>query len=130
MKVIRATSKKMIPMKSNLRQGIAVLALLTSTGVAIAADAGSTSKDHLNLTSAQQKEIWQSVSKQNMKGTTPTGFRPAVGAVVPGSIQLHAMPGDATKQVPAVRSYEYTMLQNEVLLIDPTSKKIVDIIRQ
>jgi len=117
-------------MKPNLRHGIAVLALLTGTGVAIAADTGATSKDHLNLTSAQQKEIWQSVNKQNMKDATPSGFRPAVGQVVPGSIKLHAMPLDATKQVPAVRSYDYAMLQNDVLLIDPTSKKIVDIIRQ
>ena len=117
-------------MNLNLRHGIAVLALLTSAGVAIAADTGATSKDQLSLTNAQQKEIWQSVSKQNMKDTTPAGFRPAIGTVVPGSMKLHALPGDATRQVPAVRSYDYVMVQNDVLLIDPTSKKIVDIIRQ
>ena len=117
-------------MKPNLRQGIAVIALLTSAGVAIAADTGATSRDPLSLTSAQQKEIWQSVNKQNMKDATPSGFRPAVGQVVPGSIKLHAMPGDATRQVPAVKSYDFVMLQSDVLLIDPASKKIVDIIRQ
>jgi len=120
----------MIQMTSNLRHAIVVLALLTSTGIAIAAETGPSSKDQLNLTNAQQKEIWQSVNKQNMKDTTPAGFRPTVGAVVPSSIKLHALPGDATRQVPAVKSYDYAMLQNDVLLIDPTSKKIVDIIRQ
>ena len=117
-------------MNSNLRQGIAVIALLTSAGVAMAANTGATSKDPLSLSSAQQKEIWQSINKQNMKDTTPAGFRPAVGGVVPSSIKLHAMPGDATRQVPAVKSYDFVMLQNDVLLIDPASKKIVDIIRQ
>jgi hypothetical protein len=46
-------------MKYQLRLGVAAFALLAGAGVAMAADAGSTSKDHLNLTSAQQKDIWQ-----------------------------------------------------------------------
>ena len=117
-------------MKSQLRLGVAALALLTSAGIAIAADAGSTSKDHLNLTSAQQSEIWQSVNKQNMKEPTPAGFKAMVGEVVPTSIKLHALPNDATRGVPAVRSYEFAMLQDQVLLVDPQSKKIADIIRQ
>lgn len=117
-------------MKVQLRQGIAALALLTTASVAFAAGPGSMSTDHLNLTSAQQKEIWQSVSKQSMKGTPPAGFKATVGEVVPSSIKLHALPSEATRQVPAVTWYDYAMLQNEVLLVDPKSKKIADIIRQ
>jgi hypothetical protein len=120
----------MLPMKCQLRLGVAALALLAGAGVAMAADAGSTSKDHLNLTSAQQKDIWQSVSKQNMKETTPAGFKAMIGELVPTSIKLHALPSDATREVPAIKPYEFAMLQDQVLLVDPKSKKIADIIKQ
>jgi hypothetical protein len=117
-------------MKYQLRLGVAAFALLAGAGVAMAADAGSTSKDHLNLTSAQQKDIWQSVSKQNVKETAAVPFKAMIGEVVPTSIKLHALPSDATREAPAVKSYEFAMLQDQVLLVDPKSKKITDIIRQ
>ena len=117
-------------MKYQLRLGVAALTLLAGAGIAIAADSGSTSRDHLNLTNAQQKEIWQSVSKQNARETAPAGFKAMVGEVVPTSIGLHALPSDATRQVPAVKSYDFAILQDQILLVDPTSKKIADIIRE
>ena len=75
-------------MKYQLRLGVAAFALLAGAGVAMAADAGSTSKDHLNLTSAQQKDIWQSVSKQNVKETAAVPFKAMIGEVGPTSIKL------------------------------------------
>jgi hypothetical protein len=117
-------------MKAQLRQGILATALLTSASVAFAAVPGSASQDNLNLSSAQQKEIWQSVSKQNMKETPPVGFRATMGEVVPSSVQLHALPSEAARKVPAVTWYDYAMLQNQLILVDPKSKKIAEIIRQ
>jgi hypothetical protein len=35
-----------------------------------------------------------------------------------------------TRQVPAVKLDQYAMMQSQLLVVDPTSKKIVDIIRQ
>lgn len=86
--------------------------------------------DRLNLTSAQRQEIWQSVSKQAAKETTPAGFTAKVGEAVPSAVKLQALPSSLSSQVPAVKPYEYAMLQNQVLIVDPSSKKIVDIITQ
>ena len=86
--------------------------------------------DRLNLTSAQRQEIWQSVSKQAAKETPPAGFTAKVGEAMPNAVKLQPLPNSVSSQVPAVKPYEYAMLQNQVLIVDPSSKKIVDIITQ
>jgi hypothetical protein len=86
--------------------------------------------DRLNLTATQRHELWQSLSKQAAKESAPTGFTAKVGEAVPSSIKLQSLPSNVSSQIPAVKSYDYALLQNELLIVDPSSKKIVDIITQ
>ena len=86
--------------------------------------------DRLNLTSAQRQEIWQNISKQAAKETPPAGFTAKVGESVPSTVKLQPLPSSLSSQVPAVKPYEYAMLQSQLLIVDPSSKKIVDIITQ
>jgi hypothetical protein len=88
-----------------------------------------TANDHLTLTSAQRHELWQGLSKQ-AKESAPAGFMAKVGEAVPGSIKLQSLPASLSSQIPAVKSYDYAMLQSELLIVDPTSKNVVDIITQ
>ena len=87
-------------MKSYLAYSVAVFVLRATTGLATAA----TTSDHISLTTAQQKEIWQRVSKESTKQTALSGFNAAVGATIPSSVTLQAFPSDVTRQVPAVKS--------------------------
>jgi hypothetical protein len=95
----------------------------TTTGAA-------TTNDRLNLTSAQRHELWQSISNQAAKENAPAGFTAKVGDAVPSSVKLELLPPNLTSQIPAVKSYDYALMQNDLLIVDPTSKKIVDIITQ
>ena len=117
-------------MNGNFRCGLAALALIASAGIATAAGTTATSSDRLNLSNTQRHEIWQSLSKQAAKENAPAGFKAMVGETAPGSIKLQPLPGDVSSRVPAVKSYDYAMLQNQVLIVDPSSKKIVDIVSQ
>jgi Protein of unknown function (DUF1236) len=118
-------------MNRNFCYGLAALIVTASTGVAAAAGVtGSATSDHLNLTSAQRHEIWQTVSKQAAKENAPTGFKAMVGETAPGSIKLQALPSDVSSRIPAMKWYDFAMLQNQVLIVDPSSKKIVDIVTQ
>jgi hypothetical protein len=94
----------------------------TTTGAA-------TANDHLTLTSAQRHELWQGLSKQ-AKESTPAGFTAKLGETVPGSIKLQSLPANLGSQVPGAKSYDYAMLQSELLIVDPTSKNVVDIITE
>ena len=119
-------------MNAYIRSGMAVLALVASAGVATAAGMSNSAAatDHLNLTGAQQKEIWQGVSQQASKETAPASFKATVGEVAPTSIKLQPLPTKVSNEVPAVKSYDYAMLQNQVLIVDPSSRKIVDIVNR
>jgi hypothetical protein len=88
-----------------------------------------TATDHPTLTSAQRRELWQGLSKQ-AKESAPAGFTAKVGEAVPNSIKLRSLPANLSSQIPAVKSYDYAMLQSELLIVDSASKNIVDIITQ
>jgi hypothetical protein len=118
-------------MNIHIRNTATALALLlASVGSAVAADSGAMAPNNrLNLTSTQEHSIVQSVNKQNAKAAQlPSGFKAAVGEAVPTSIPLHALPSDAASQVPAAKLYEYAKLQNQLLIVNPKDRKIVDII--
>jgi hypothetical protein len=84
----------------------------------------------LRLTPAQRTTILNAVLAESAKITPPPKFQAAVGAQVPPSIELRTLPSVAMAQAPELRSLQYTMSQNQVLLVDPTTMRVVDIIRQ
>jgi hypothetical protein len=120
-------------MRIQLHSAVTTVALLATVGAAAAATSSSTMKsanDMLNLTSTQRHEIYQDVGKQKMSQTAPAGFTAKLGEAVPSSVRLNPLPASATKQVSAVKSYDYAKLGNEVLIVNPSSKKIADVIQR
>jgi hypothetical protein len=115
-------------MKPLVRSGIIVLALLAGIGVAGAASVRSAGLD--GLTDAQRREIWEGVSKHPTNEGLPAGFKAEVGETVPGSIKMEPLPNDVSAAVPAVKRYDFAMAQSQVLIVDPSSKRIVDILSQ
>jgi hypothetical protein len=82
----------------------------------------------LKLTPAQKQTIYTSISSQKQKETAPPDFRAAIGAVVPGSVQLQPLPKTLVELVPELKNFEYAMVANQVLLVDPKNKQVVEII--
>jgi hypothetical protein len=115
-------------MKTLVRNGIIALALLAGMGAAGAASVRSAGFD--GLTDAQRQEIWQGVSKQPTNEGSPAGFKAEVGGTVPGSIKVKPFPNDVNAAVPVVKSYDFAMAQGQVLIVDPSSKRIVDMLSQ
>jgi hypothetical protein len=81
------------------------------------------------LTPAQRSAIFSAVSKDDAKATPALAFNPVIGTKVPASIALYALPANTLVDIPAVRPYEYTFVKNQVVLVDPTTMEVVDIIR-
>jgi hypothetical protein len=105
--------------------------LLCSIAAASAAGTGPflVASDDFVLTGAQEHLMWQRLVRPSANiTTTPSGLIAAVGATVPASIALHALPATVIRQVPAVRPYKYAMLGKALLIINPTDRVIVDVI--
>jgi hypothetical protein len=79
------------------------------------------------LSPAQRNAIYAEVSKDKSK-TSPKDFSPVVGADVPPMIELYTLPDDALAAVPAAKLYKYTMVENRVVVVDPTKMRVIDVI--
>jgi uncharacterized protein DUF1236 len=81
----------------------------------------------LILSPAQRTAIYDRVSKDKSK-VAPKDFSPVIGADVPPMIELYMLPDEAVAGVPAAKLYKYTMVENKVVLVDPTKMRIIDVI--
>jgi hypothetical protein len=115
-------------MKSLFAVGATALAL----AVAVFLGVITAERIHLGfaLSADEELDIYQQVRKSASKEAVPAGFRPEIGAKVPGSIALDSLPGDLTNHVPALRKYDYVMAQNRVVLVDPATRNVVDVLTE
>jgi len=50
------------------------------------------------------------------------------GAVLPAEIQLHRLPAEVEERDQQLRGYQYTLVGDDVLIVDPRSRQIIDVI--
>jgi hypothetical protein len=81
----------------------------------------------LVLTPAQRRAIYAAVTKDKSK-TAKTGFEPKVGADVPPMLELNPLPDEITAENQTAKLFEYTIVQDKVVLVDPTRMRVVDVI--
>jgi hypothetical protein len=131
-------------MTDRLRLGTMALAVLGTVSVAVAQvpsttpgapgapglNQGAITSQKVQLSPAQKTAIFNAVSKDKSKIVAPGNFRASIGAQVPASIELYALPPDAVANAQAASSYRYTMVNNQVVLVDPLTMQVIDIIRQ
>ena len=90
----------------------------------------SMAKDNLSLTPAQEKLAWRDLSKQGASQRAPSNFSTSSGTTVPNDVTLRPIPRSAARQLPALKPYEYARLPNEILIVNPTDKKVVGVINR
>lgn len=93
---------------------------------------GTAQKAALRLTDAQKQQILQALLARNTLDKAPEGFVPEPGAKVPSQqkLPLHPLPADVVQKVPALKEYEYAKLEHAVLIVDPMTQQVVDVIPQ
>jgi hypothetical protein len=125
-------------MKSSLRWGAVVLSLAVGAGIAAAQTRspdpmpGAVSPvdpAQLQLSPEQKTAILTAVRQQKANIRPSVEFSVAIGEMVPPSIELYMLPDNALSTVPQAKSVKYTMVQNQVVLVDPTTMRIVDVLR-
>jgi hypothetical protein len=115
---------------------LAATAFLSSTCV-YAQSAGSDEavgptgaiEPHLALTPEQRSEIYHAVLQQPVRGSGP-GITAAIGARVPPSAALQALPDQAALGSAALGLLKYAMVANDVVLVDPIRMRVVDVIHR
>ena len=82
------------------------------------------------LNEGQREQVWQAVMARATDDKLPADFQPAVGAKVPTQkkLPLHPLPRPLANQVPVLKQYYYAKLPDKVVLVDPMSRKVVEVI--
>ena len=104
-----------------------LLSGVTAASAAMMANSASAS-DALHLSKSQQRIAWRDLTTPPLNQQAPAGFSPTVGAVVPSSVTMAPVPKKAASDVPALKPYDFAMLQKKLVIVNPSDKKIAEVI--
>lgn len=118
-------------MRMLIRVAAAGVALLIATAASAQTPAQDTATAPvLDLTSAQRRTIYQSVSRTQKNSAAPEGFRVSVGARLPDAIALAPLPETLGQLMPQTRGFEVAMIERQVVLVDPKTKVVALVVTQ
>jgi len=119
----------------DLRHAAFVLALCASAGAAqaqttIIEEPGArvvTRPAAIELTPAQRTVVYRTIVRERAAApvVAPAGVEFRLGARIPETVQLQAVPDTVAVEVPTIRSYRYMVINNRVWLVDPATSTVV-----
>lgn len=83
-----------------------------------------TTTDPLALTPVQRQTIYRQIVAQPVTQVQPT-VQYRVGMRVPETAQLYSVPQPVAVEVPALQAYKYMVVNNRVVLVNPTTSEVV-----
>jgi hypothetical protein len=117
-------------MTLGFRTAAIVLTLLGSVDLAVAQSSSLSSPSMaLELTPQQRTAVYQTVIRDKLRTPPPSNLPVTVGAQIPPATELYALPDAITADAPSAKLYKYTIAQNQVVIVDPTNLKVIDVIR-
>jgi hypothetical protein len=82
----------------------------------------------VNINDQQRTRISQSVSHLNVQPLTNVNFSLSVGTVVPRDVRLQPLPADVVEIVPQYRGYDFVLVRDEIVIVEPSNYKIVAVL--
>jgi hypothetical protein len=92
------------------------------------ADKGSKSGTNVTLNSSQKTKISTTIRSAHVEPLRNVNFSVRVGVVVPSSVHFHTLPATIVEIVPEYRGYYYVVVEDEIVIIEPRTRKIVTVI--
>ncbi len=108
--------------------GVAALGLLASVpAVAQTSVTTTTTETTGSITIAPEK---RTVIKQRLSTAKPVQVKEkvTVGMTVPSDVELMTVPDTIVTDVPAIRGYRYFVWNDDVVLVDPSTRRVVQIV--
>ncbi len=81
-----------------------------------------------NLTGEQRTKVQSTFSKHRVEPAKDINISINVGVAVPRSVRLYDVPQDIVVIVPAYRSYRYFIYEDTIVVVDPVTWLIIDVI--
>jgi hypothetical protein len=83
----------------------------------------------IQLSEQERTNVHQTILKdRNVNRASNVNFSISVGTRVPRSVRLAALPASVISVVPEFRSYRYVLVDEQIVIVDPNSFEIVEVI--
>lgn len=82
----------------------------------------------VNINDQQRTRISQSISHLNVQPLNSVNFSLSVGTVVPRDVRLQPLPSEVVEIVPQYRGYDFVLVKDEIVIVEPSSYKIVAVL--
>ena len=114
-------------MQEPLRASLITLALVAGIDLSVVGfDNAAAQGSQVNLNSTQEQAVKQGLANQPTQNLP--GFSGQMGSKLPSSESAQPLPSDVQAQVPAVKELLFVKLPDRIVLIDPDSKAVAQII--
>jgi len=87
-------------------------------------------RERVDLSPAQRTIIYRSVVRERVRVPPSAGVEVRLGARVPRSVELYDMPTTIVEEVPTLRRYRYMVVNDEVVLVDPATSEVIEVIHR
>jgi len=108
-----------------IRAGAVTIAVFSSIGIAAAQRTPGTAQ--ADLTPGQERMVSQGLASSPSQ-QAPSGAQPQVGNTVPDSMSAQKLPNNVTDQVPDAKGLLFVKLPDRIVLIDPDTKMVTEIL--
>ena len=89
------------------------------------ATANSRASGSVSIDAQKQTRIQDALRNQHVENINHADFDIRVGVSVPDHYHFNPLPEDVVALVPEYRGYDYIMVDNEIVIIEPSTHKIV-----
>jgi len=86
------------------------------------------SRTTVQIRPEQRTRITETIRGLNVRPITNVGIRVAVGVVVPRRVELRPLPPAIIEFVPEFRRYRFFEVPNQIIIVDPDTFEIVEVI--
>lgn len=80
------------------------------------------------LTTEQRTTVHTAITKQNIKPVTNINFSISVGTRVPRTVAFHPLPVELVTIYPSWRGYEFFLVRDEIVVVNPRTMEIVAVL--
>lgn len=81
-----------------------------------------------SLNETQRTRVSESIARLNVAPLNNVNFSLSVGTVVPRDVRFQPLPADVVEVMPQYRGYNFFVVRDEIVIVEPTTYKIVDVL--
>jgi hypothetical protein len=82
----------------------------------------------LSLTTTEQKAAWNALARPGDRAEGAVELQRNSGRSRPSTVKIEPVPSKAASDVPMLKPFDFAMVNGKLLIVNPSDKKIVEVI--